>query len=103
VIDFERYAMVIFDYLVTRWVEIGSLLCAFGYGALHNSGGGLVLGPNYTCLSFLHGIALFPLCLLALAVLLPFEIPFQSEKLIFSGAAIIAIFSILEHRHETEV
>ncbi len=94
--------MVIFDFFVTRWVEIGSLLCALTYAVSNCSETGRALASNHTCHSILHGLALFPLCLLALAGLLPLEIPFQSEKVIFSGAAIVAIFSILEHRHETQ-
>ena len=90
------------NFFVTRWVEIGSLLCALGYAVLHCSGTGRVLASNDTFHSVLYGLALFPLCLLALAGLLPFEIPFQSERLIFSGAAIVAIFSMLEHRQGTE-
>jgi hypothetical protein len=94
--------MVIINFLAIRWLEIGSLLCALGYAVFHCSGTGRALTSNDTWHSILHGLALFPLCLLALAILLPFEIPLQSEKLIFSGAAIIAVLSILERRRKTE-
>jgi hypothetical protein len=92
----------IIDFLTQRWTELGSLLLALAYGRLHCNRTGHAYISRDTGLSILHGLALFPLCLLALAPFIPIQILFQSEKLIYSGAAIVAIFSMLENRPQVK-
>jgi hypothetical protein len=89
------------------WVDIFTLVTAIGYSLLMHKRVGIPAGKSLVCretgLSIAHGVALFPLFLLAVSSISSHALDalLHSHKIILSVAGGLALLAILEERPAT--